>query len=306
MTLPTDFPGLAFWLRADDVILNGSGVLTWPDQTANGNDFQETVAPNQPPWNASDGGFPTAQPSVGPFITGSSSDLTYVGSNSYTPPYTLFIVSCVLAAQSNRFLWGSVRSGNLLSTSTGQHQFNCDQGGGTMLLSIVGSALGAAVTICVQDVPGGTNKLYVNSATPADSATAIAGTPPNLLYVGERSIGTLEASDVNFYNYGGRIAEVFAYNKLMLAGELALLGGYIQDRYGIAFAGATLARPIIGVGFGEGTARASVAGLMSATGATAAEAATQAKIGVAAGGPIKLELSDDELLEFALFDQEAP
>ena len=49
---PTDLPGLAIWLDADDpatITLNGSNVASWTDKSANGFVFAQSVTAQQPP-----------------------------------------------------------------------------------------------------------------------------------------------------------------------------------------------------------------------------------------------------------------
>lgn len=49
---PTDLPGLAIWLDADDpatITLNGSNVASWTDKSSNGFIFSQGNAPQQPP-----------------------------------------------------------------------------------------------------------------------------------------------------------------------------------------------------------------------------------------------------------------
>lgn len=88
--IPTDLSGLALWLRSDKgIVLNGSGVSSWTDQSPNAIVFSQATAFNQPVWGATSG-------------KNSLPGLTFVGVHEMTglgtvlsslAAYTMFIVA---------------------------------------------------------------------------------------------------------------------------------------------------------------------------------------------------------------------
>jgi hypothetical protein len=82
---PLNLPGLLLWLRADlGTVLSGADVVTWQDQSGNGNHVGQSVSGSRPRLNATIGGKPAIDFSTSRFLENTATNLISTGGQPYS------------------------------------------------------------------------------------------------------------------------------------------------------------------------------------------------------------------------------
>jgi hypothetical protein len=222
---PTSLAGLVLWLRADlaNVTLNGADVSAWADQSGTGDANKHCVqaaAPSQPLYNAADADF-GGMPSIGPFSGGETLD-SALWAVPAAGPWAIGVVVKFADQLSTYDILDAFGANSTLIRASG---VSLQTFMGTGVVGDVASA--TAKTLIVIEQNGASDKVYVNSATAL--ATGDAGANQiTKIRIGSNGGGGNAAN--------GKIAEVFALSRAMVAGDWTSLAPYMLARYGITVA----------------------------------------------------------------------
>ncbi len=217
--VPSDIGGLAVWLDLDSMVVVGSAVTSWTDQSGNGQNGtphgSATYVSSPPGINVTAGGYFQIDLPTTPITA--PADLT------------LFVVATVAAAGTDRYLavlWTG--SGDFTAAPNGYDLILIDAGKIYTYCSgliNVGGALTNSTTYgigCVMDFVGSSQQLLANGATITNT-----GTPPSLstmshLYIGGGPFGG---------PWNGDLQMVLAYKAILTPTEIAQVKTYISTKY---------------------------------------------------------------------------
>ncbi len=227
--IPTN--GLEQWLRADQAqaTLDGSGGGTWQDQSGHGHDATPSAIP---PFLTADGR--NCQPAWQ--FTGNQSfsfNLPIAGWSEMT----VFLVAKAANGQAptNSFAGNSAISwtedeswGNTFVSPYQTNvyaRFGTTQTGNTLYYTRPGGGIGQDFTITRAVHDHGTDSLYVNGL-------AVQSRPGKLSVLGGvTGAGFIGAGFHNTF-FHGEISEILIYNRVLPAGEAALVESYLAHKYG--------------------------------------------------------------------------
>jgi hypothetical protein len=224
---PTDISSSVLWLRADlGITLNGSDVSDWADQSAEGNDFTQATAADQPVFVTSDSAF-GGQPVV---LFSSSTEMLDNTSftNATTQPFTVYTVVDQDGAGGGNF-------GKFFHTQSADPQVQFFQ---DSTLDEWGFSSGAELRQGTIAEPWSARIMAVefnNTASELwDSGVSIrtGTTGTNVIPTGGMTIGNRH-DNVRFQN--GAMAEIIMYDKSLSNAEHNLVGNYLADRYGLSW-----------------------------------------------------------------------
>jgi len=230
--------GLALWLRADDAVLSGSNVSTWPDRSGRG--FTATVFSGTPTYGATDmNGHPAVK------FNGSSSMLidADVHAFSLTESVTMFAavkgpaLGTVLLARRPVMCGGTV--GGNFATCMSFRTYGGSQNYGGMFTRVLVSDANMESSTAVSDVrkiltnsyDGSTGRFYLNgtqAATVSNVPTALSGAVKGN---GRVSLGAQISGASAECHTVIDIAEVVIYSKLLSDSERTIVTNYLTDRY---------------------------------------------------------------------------
>lgn len=221
---PSQLPGLVLWLRADLGITIATGVSVWADQSGNGNNATQGTPAAQPTYFASGGANGQAYMALSGASSQNLGGAALVGSANMT----LVIVHQFSSTASAQVSFHAGASGTSMASSI-------DENAATERdLFLVGSAVdadaGASATtaweawiLTQSSAPLGT--MNVNGSTRSLTPNNGAMTAPTAGYtVGSRTGGSQFMT--------GNFAEAIIYSRVVTAGEIASLRGYLLSRYG--------------------------------------------------------------------------
>ncbi len=228
---PTDITRVAckLWLRSDlGITLNGSDVSAWADQSGNANNAAQAVALLQPAFV--NGGWSNGLHSVN-FVRANTEYLNVtVASGSTSNSYSCF------AAITQRNPTTNIQM--LLSTFGGSADFgpmtpvnpSNDVGilnGGTWRGAAAGDAAsGEQFLSWVIDAAATSVKTYRNGVLLGTDATYV---PTNMRFGSTTTVGCYRTGAV--HNFDGECAELFLYEGVLTAQELAVVHNYLDVRY---------------------------------------------------------------------------
>jgi hypothetical protein len=224
---PTSITGCIWWLRADlGVTLNSGNVSAWADQSgradSNRNANQATTG-DQPPFNSTDASY-NNKPTIGVFSSGTRKLINPgAWSASYTP-YTMCVVGHTQNSGNKYFTYGDgTHYGALLASGDFARLY-----GGNATNSVLAGSGSTSTAPCFikGEWNGASSKVYVNATNTvtqsgtldADSLGAVA-----------MNVGSYPTSGATFGVE--KIAELFAWNKVLSSAENTRLRKYINDRY---------------------------------------------------------------------------
>ncbi|NQU20010.1 MAG: hypothetical protein HQ567_01910, partial [Candidatus Nealsonbacteria bacterium] len=208
--------GLLYHLdAAESVTMDGSDMVSaWGDQGDAGNDFSQTDPSVQPLWVSSAiGGLPAIR-----FAGGSSNQELLL--NTPTEPQTFFAVTAATQGGGLRGIWGSENGDkgvrlqdNNWYRSDGHNSDGNDFANGDPNGVRVNGAITGAYTV-------GEPHIINELRGPNFNATTF-----NVTSIGEYF--------ANNRDYGGDVAELMAFDRILTDDELNDVGGYLADKYGI-------------------------------------------------------------------------
>jgi hypothetical protein len=232
--VPTDLGGCALWLRADlgtTLVASGGNqfVQQWNDQSASGdankNLSQATLA-NQPQFNAANAGF-----NLAPTLTLSSASSTTMSSGTWA--VELVQPSTWIVASSNRNLTTTrtLITGNTFSVLQG---VDYDPSIPAVNLRVPSTSLeddlswtGSAALL--GEWNGASSQCFFNnfSSSSAGADLTDASGNQNSMTLGSYPSGAGGA------NWDGDVAEIIAYNRVLLRSEKMRLRSYLNGRYAL-------------------------------------------------------------------------
>lgn len=241
---PSSISDLVWWLRADlGVTLNGSNVANWADQSGladSNRDAAQATADDQPPLNASDADY-NGKATVGTFNRASPSDACrLVNAGTWSASYSTYTLALVghSAADSNRYFTfgsGSNYSSILSNSSNGVIAF-----AGNASSPLYGDTPYDRISIprcfAMCEFAGASSKLFANATVTAGGSGTLDA---DSLGAAALKVGSYAGSSSTFGVT--KMAEVFAYSRVLDAAEKLRLSKYINSRY------ATVTTPAGGV-----------------------------------------------------------
>lgn len=234
---PTSLASCVWWLRADlGITLDGSSLVqTWADQSgigdANRNASQATAG-NRVAYSSSDASY-NNKATVGSFNIAPVSKLT---TGVWSATYSTFTLGCVghgPVSASNRYFAYSSSGAYAAIVSNSLEKAGVFSSGATVNLLEAGTSGATPKCVTIAEFNGASSNLFVDSTvTPTTSGTLAADQLGNAVpgtSVGGRSLaGTSDGPE--------KIAEVFAFNAILSAGDKVKLRKYLNGRYGKSMA----------------------------------------------------------------------
>ncbi len=230
---PLSISGCVWWLRPDYGLSTSSGeVIGWNDQ-AIGSDANRHLAPfgvDKPAYNATDASY-NNKPTVGTFNkTGAANNCRLITagawSATYTNNFTLAVIGHAITT-SNRYFTVMNESVDAISLSNQANTPTVYSAGFTTPLPASGpGALATAKCFMMAEFALTSSKLFLNGTETPDATGTLAS---SVLGASPFKIGSYPASADT---YGvERIAELFAYNKILSTPERVRLRKYLNGRY---------------------------------------------------------------------------
>lgn len=223
--------GLELWLRADrDVVLNGTTVLTWADQSGNGRNAMQNVVASQPVYtdNSANNQPGFTYDNTNDFMTGKIFYPTTIRNNTLS----VMIVS-KMAATGTEGLWDDTTTGNL--TNVGHMIF---QNSGSRVLRLSGatdrtpyalSTTTAILTIGVwdQQIDGQSVTYSIYEGSTVKGTPVTAGTTADIAIVQYRVGALFQANPFN-----GDILEVAVWSIALNSTQRTAVANYCNLKYG--------------------------------------------------------------------------
>lgn len=235
MAVPTDFPGLIGWYRANDLILaDGAPVVTWPDQSGAGNDLDSPAAAQRPLYRAT--GWSNGRPAV---------EFDGVNDELRTPAISLGVFT-IIAIIDFRAAAGIIteHGPNAGGPNPGHYFYAGNNESIHVLRGASRSAWNYAagwgsddrqrIAASVYDGTHAGTRLHMNRMTPTLIDTAFNANPGvgvvnDQLHIGARSGGCLPST--------GFLAELVIYNQARTAAEIFALADEWGPVWNCALAG---------------------------------------------------------------------
>lgn len=239
---PRSIPGLIWWLRADLGVTTSAGTVTaWADQSGIG-DSGRNAAPrgvDRAAYNTADPNY-NGKATIGPFTVGPNKDnglktgtwsTSYVGNG--TTAFTLGVVGHGGGPSLNAYFTYKTET-DYVSLSNSNDVATAYSGPSSPNLA-GGPSLGVGPSFMMVEFNGASSKMFAEQVetptlTGALSATSTLGAAPQHIGV----YGGGPSADIHGVQ---RMAEVFAYSRVLTAGEKARLRKYLNGRYGKAMTG---------------------------------------------------------------------
>lgn len=220
--LPSSLGGLALWLKADaGVTLDGSNVIAWADQSGNGKNATAIEAPTYA--TNSINGKPALVFAQNAYLTTSN---IFNGSNARTIIAAYYIDSVqysnTVCGQSNEFGQDSgtyflLQSRIDLNSSPYLAGYSDDVSGPAYI--------NQELLLAIADYDGTTARLFKNG-TQVNSQSKVYDT-----YNGEFHIGAFNENGTIYERFGGKIAEVIVYNRVLTTTERQQVETYLNAKY---------------------------------------------------------------------------
>jgi hypothetical protein len=213
--------GRVLWFRADlGVALNGSHVIGWVDQSGTG-DPNKTAAQgtqaNEPLFVGSNAAYKN-QPTVD--FSGTEFLVTGNWAAALTQPFTVFVVGNTNSNTANSTFYDSNRASQIEvydPIGSGVNVF-----AGNTLVSTATVYLTPSIVYVVYN--GAASEIGVNRIT------------PNV--IGNAGTNGATGLKLGLSQYGGNLvgsmAELMVYNRVLSSAEIAIVTGYLAERYGLA------------------------------------------------------------------------
>lgn len=221
---PTAVPGCALWLRADlGVILVGGDsnvVLSWMDQSGNGNTLVATGSPTLARGGIN--GFPSIETSPG----SPGNYLSVAGTTTVAQGDSMIIVFQAIAPLPayNQVVFGGAGATDQSISTLGGDDTTIALNAGNAAYVPVGQ-LTTSASIVQVDWNGSVAQLYQNGVAQG-SPVFVGG---DSIQVG--SVGSLAGS--GSYPFAGYLSEVLLYNQLLTPAWRTLVHRYLGGRYGL-------------------------------------------------------------------------
>ena len=226
--VPTDVTSLKLWLRADlGVTLNGATVASWADQSATGADASQSLAFKQPTFVASHAAFGGAPALDFDGIDDALSHVTNAVSSSSLDHSFFAVVDSDSANATSRWVWETQggRLGFYFTHVSGGGRHGVFDDASRDVAGAVPVAGGTYITWQL-DGTDGTCEVWERSTSAGVNATCVGKA-----LGGDAAVGAFYAAAAFFFD--GRIGEIVLYDRKLTAPELALVHGYLADRYGL-------------------------------------------------------------------------
>lgn len=219
-TTPADLSGLALWLKADTItgLINGANVTNWQDTTnsltASPPGAAPTYATNSTPSGLPSVKFETSRTPLNVAGTATPvSSLTYVAVAKLD---ALLAETVLISAQTAGCFGGGMRNSSMASIAPGMSWFD-DGPSGAVDTSW-------HVYIWTYDDPTNTITYSVDGVT-SSVTTAYGPANSNIYFIGSAAAG--------FGGFGGLVAEVAAYGRVLTSLEIASLTDGLSNKYGL-------------------------------------------------------------------------
>jgi hypothetical protein len=221
---PKEIQGLSLWLKADaGVTLSGSDVTAWADQSGNGRNATAIESPTYAT-NSING-----KPAL---VFANDSYLTTVNIFNGANPRTMIAVYYIDSEQYSNTVIGQSNEDN---TNTGTYfllQSRVDLDSSPYLAGygddLSGSPfLNQQLILGTTDYDGTTARLF-NNGTQVNSALKTYDT-----YNGEFYIGAFNEAGNIMEKFGGKIAEIVVYNRVLTTSERQKVETYLREKYAI-------------------------------------------------------------------------
>lgn len=245
---PDSVSGLVQWLDASALGLsNNDPVATWTDSSSNGNDATAVLTTNQPTYKASAlNGQPAVQfVSAGQFDTTNSDYLNTTFSSTVAQPFTIFWVGQMNGnhpTAATDYFFDGTTSGNRVTVAT--NFSGTDE-------TDFGMYAGVGFSTTFTRSQWQQWHLYTAEFNTTASDLLVDG--------GTLSSGNAGATSLSALRYGARynaqhfldgyLAEVIIYDHSLTPAELNIVGGYLEDKYGLdtTFAAVFVPEPATGL-----------------------------------------------------------
>jgi hypothetical protein len=234
---PTDIANLVGWYKSGTgITLNGSTVSQWDDSSGAGNHATQGTATAQPTYNATDANFN----GLASLTFDSSSDFLYANGllssiiNGDDKPLT--IVMAVKATNSTAF--PTILGTNELTV--GNTQFRCRLRNNSVSTYFMGLRDGAGTDANISGGTSDTNvkivrfqtsgtaaEIFANNSSVASGAMDVSTCSATWFCLG--ATPTSASAGANFF--GGEIAEIAVYSRLLSAGEQTQVETYFKDKF---------------------------------------------------------------------------
>lgn len=211
---PTQLSGLDVWLPPAAVVLSGSNVQTWVDQSGLGHNVTQATGTKQPAYNATGG------PTGGPVVIGDTTDDFLRGTWTAPQPLDLWIVA----------KFGT--TGTLCDGSTG----NTHRIFATTTTSVTTTADGVSnLTRSTTDVTVNYHCYHVvfNGASSSFQIDDAAGTSGAMAGTASGGLILNIFGDQASAPAGASILEVVRYSRVLDATETATVRAYLKGRHGV-------------------------------------------------------------------------
>ena len=222
--LPSGLSGLSLWLKADaGVVLDGSNVISWADQSGNG---KNATAIQFPTYSAS------AINSKPALVFANNAYLTTSNIFNGSNPRTMFAVYYIDSEQSSNTVIGQSNEDSADIGTYFMLQSRIDLDSSPYLAGYNDDLFGPSyvnqqLLLGMADYDGTTARLFKNG-TQANSEAKTYNT-----FTGEFYIGAFSEAGTIQEKFGGKIAEIVVYNRVLSTQERQQVEGYLNAKYAI-------------------------------------------------------------------------
>jgi hypothetical protein len=241
---PTSIAGCVLWLRGDlGITLNGSTVSAWADQSGNGNNATQATAAKQPGTSTAINGQAcvnftgTTALQMANFVASGAKTVICVRKISSPGGGYFDAITLNTGTLISNLIWSGIGGGykNLM--------FQGDATFGSLGLIGVTQTLTTAAHVDYFDFNGGSstatgsyNEYFDGAAQTVSTSPGLGLTASDLSAIGGRIVaaGTISQGVV------GDLGEVIVYNSVVSATNRNNLAAYLQTRWGVTMAGASV------------------------------------------------------------------
>jgi len=226
---PTDFSGLAVWLRADSGVtfnIPTKRVSAWSDKSGNSNDVVQATVSNQPLREGYGGQNDKAYFS----FDGATNYMVSTNNSPIKGDFTIFEVSKINTVNSSVFGYSNSEESIVIGTDDGG-LFNITVNNGYEILSASSPSVllgDTHISVTKKSIQTIDLEYYDNSNSITETNTNSEFDPEIPFNLNTFTVGMTESTLLN-----GNIQELIIYNRALSATEITNVKGYLNLKYKI-------------------------------------------------------------------------